>query len=160
MGIVRALEVRSIPVYDIAICRDARCFTGTPRAEACQSLSSSPRPRTLHLLLRPFDLSQPSLTPPPYTLDTPLTRHAAEALADVLTIEWGLAELKLEGGMIEDEASLKSILHALLISGTLPMLSLAGSRKVRSGGWRLLAVFMRKVCTVVSCKPERLGSIG
>ena len=66
-------------------------------------------------------------------------------LADVLTIEWGLAELKLEGGMIEDEAALKSILHALLISGTLGMLSLAGSRKVKSGGWRLLAIFLRRV---------------
>ena len=77
-------------------------------------------------------------------LDLSATTNAAEALADVLTIEWGLQELKLEGGMIEDEASLKSVLHALLVSGTLGMLSLAGSRKVRAGGWGLLAVFLRK----------------
>lgn len=46
---------------------------------------------------------------------------------------------------MEDDASLKTLLHALLVSGTLPNLSLAGSKKIRSSGWRLLAVFLRKV---------------
>jgi hypothetical protein len=101
----------------------------------------------MHLIFRPTDPNQPtdSIGGPPHALDTPLTRHAAEALADVLTVEWGLADLRLEGGMIEDDASLKTVLHALLVSGTLPMLSLAGSRKIRASGWRLLGVFLRRV---------------
>ena len=130
----------------------AECIT----ADIVQNLPTSPYPRTLSLLLRPFDLSTPAPPPPPYTLDTPLTRHAAEALADVLTIEWGLTELKLEGGCIEEEAALKSVLHALLVSGTLPTLSLAGNRKVRSGGWRLLSVFLRRVSPVIV---SRIGSV-
>ncbi len=78
-------------------------------------------------------------------LDTPLNRHAAEAFADVLTAEWGLTELKLENGVIDGDDSLKPILHALLISGTLPTLSLAGNKKIRANGWRLLAVFLKRV---------------
>ncbi|RXK36032.1 hypothetical protein M231_06680 [Tremella mesenterica] len=83
-------------------------------------------------------------TPSPHALDAPLNRHAAEAFADVLAIEWGLVELKLENGVLESEDALKPILHALLVSGNLPFLSLAGNKKIRSGGWRLLGVFLKK----------------
>ncbi len=62
-----------------------------------------------------------------------------------MTAEWGLSELKLENGVLEGDDALKPILHALLISGTLPTLSLAGNKKVRAGGWRLLAVFLKRV---------------
>lgn len=41
--------------------------------------------------------------------------------------------------------SLKPILHALLISGTLPQLSLSGNRKLRSQGWRMVAAYIKKV---------------
>ncbi len=39
---------------------------------------------------------------------------------------------------------LKAILHALLISGTLPTLNLAANRKVKYNGWRYLSGFMRR----------------
>ena len=55
-------------------------------------------------------------------------------------------DLKLEHGVIDGDDVLKPILHALLISGTLPTLSLAGNKKIKSGGWRLLAVFLKRVC--------------
>lgn len=47
--------------------------------------------------------------------------------------------------MIEDDLVLKPILHALLLSATLPSLSLAGNRKLRERSWRLLAIFLKKV---------------
>lgn len=41
--------------------------------------------------------------------------------------------------------SLKAILHSLLVSASLPTLSLANNKKVKAKGWRFLAVFVRKV---------------
>jgi hypothetical protein len=41
--------------------------------------------------------------------------------------------------------SLKPILHALLVSGTLPTLSLVNNRRIKATGWRLLAAFLKKV---------------
>ena len=69
-------------------------------------------------------------------------------MADVLIAEFGLVDLKLESGVIDGDDVLKPILHALLVSGTLPTLSLAGNKKIRAGGWRLLAVFMKRVSSV------------
>lgn len=40
--------------------------------------------------------------------------------------------------------SLKPILHALLVSGTLPHLSLAGNRKVKAAGWRATAHYIKR----------------
>ncbi len=41
-----------------------------------------------------------------FIIDPPLGRYAAEALADVLRVEWGLKKLVLEGGVIDgDEVS-------------------------------------------------------
>lgn len=54
-------------------------------------------------------------------------------------------ELKLENGVLEGDDALKPILHALLVSGTLPSLSLAGNKKIRPAGWRLLAGFFGRV---------------
>jgi protein phosphatase 1 regulatory subunit 37 len=107
-----------------------------------QVLPAPPRPRNIQLTL--LDMSVPPPYPP-YSLDAPLNRHAAEALADVLSAEWGLSDLRLENGVIEGEDALKPILHALLISGTLPNLGLGGNRKIKAGGWRLVAVFLKKV---------------
>ena len=39
---------------------------------------------------------------------------------------------------------LKAILHGLLISGTLPNLSLAGNKKIKYRGWQYVSVFMRR----------------
>jgi protein phosphatase 1 regulatory subunit 37 len=42
----------------------------------------------------------------------------------------------------------KHILHALLVSGSLPTLSLANNRKIKAKGWRFIAIFLRKVWSV------------
>ncbi|CAD6576198.1 MAG: hypothetical protein TREMPRED_001605, partial [Tremellales sp. Tagirdzhanova-0007] len=136
-------SARLVTLYENACrLREERPRTGIIRALE-KLLASSSRPRHLHLHLKPIDPLQPPHTAP-NQLETPLKRHAAEALADLLTAEWGLSELKLENGVIEGEETLKPILHALLVSGTLPTLSLAGNKKVRSGGWHLLAVFLKR----------------
>lgn len=105
--------------------------------------------RNLRISLSPRDASAPvpasQSTAIYHYIDTPLNRHAAESLADVLLAEWGLADLRLENGMIDSDEVLKPILHALLISATLPSLSLSGNRKIRAGGWRLIAVFLKRV---------------
>lgn len=54
------------------------------------------------------------------TVDPPLGKYAAQAFADVLSVEWGLARLALQDGVLDqDEVStLKSIhLWVLLILG-------------------------------------------
>lgn len=40
--------------------------------------------------------------------------------------------------------SIKPIIHALLVSGNLPSLSLSNNRKIRSQGWRLIAYYVRR----------------
>lgn len=107
-------------------------------------LPGPPRPRAIHIVLRTPDDSTP-VPSSQHPIDSPLNRHAAEAFADVLTTEWGLIDLKLENGAIDGDDALKPILHALLISGSLPTLSLAGNRKIKAPGWRLLAVFLKRV---------------
>ncbi|PWY99598.1 RNI-like protein, partial [Testicularia cyperi] len=86
-------------------------------------------------------------TPPALkTMDlsfVPLDRHAVEPIADLLSVDFGLNKLVLENCALTDE-SVKSILHALLVSGTLPNLSLASNRKIRYNGWRYVAIFMRR----------------
>lgn len=90
----------------------------------------------------------PAPTPPSpshHFLEQPLNRHAAEALADVLTVEWGLSKLSFENGALETDDALKPILHALLISGKLSSLGLAGNKKLKPSAWRLVALFLRRV---------------
>ncbi|EPQ27376.1 uncharacterized protein PFL1_04915 [Pseudozyma flocculosa PF-1] len=74
---------------------------------------------------------------------TPLDRQAVEPIADLLSVDFGLTKLLLENCSLTD-SSLKSILHALLVSGTLPNLSLASNRKIRLNGWKYVAIFMRR----------------
>ncbi|RSH95673.1 hypothetical protein EHS25_000765 [Saitozyma podzolica] len=139
-------SARLITLYESA-CRGREERPRVGIVRALEIIPKPPRPRHIHLTLRPFDPTLPpsqSQSSSPNTLDIPLNRHAAEALADVLTSEWGLVDLKLEGGLVETEDALKPILHALLVSGTLPSLSLVGNRKIKAGGWRLLAVFLKK----------------
>lgn len=87
---------------------------------------------------------------PPKTLDLSnemLTKEAIEALADVLAIDFGLKKLVLENCGLNDDC-VKPLVHALLVSGSLPHLSLAGNKRIRSRGWAVMAAFLAKVSIV------------
>jgi hypothetical protein len=73
----------------------------------------------------------------------PLDRPAIEPISDLLSIDFGLQKLVLENCGLTDEG-LKSILHGLLISGSLPNLSLASNRKLKYNAWRYVGIFMRR----------------
>lgn len=117
--------------------------------------ANTPQPR--HLLLSSDANLPPSAFSPneqtdrapnlPFKVEATLNKHVAESLADVLSLEWGLARLTLEGGILSDEA-LKPILHALLVSGTLPYLSLAGNKKIKPAGWRLVSDYLKQARTL------------
>ncbi|KAK8870050.1 hypothetical protein IAR55_000620 [Kwoniella newhampshirensis] len=134
---------RLVSLYESA-CRGREERSRVGIVRALEVIPAHPRHRSIHLTLRIVDHTTIGQTPTTNTLDAPFNRHSAEAFADVLSAEWGLFELKLEGGLIESEDALKPILHALLISGTLPVLGLAGNKKIKPAGWRLLAVFLKR----------------
>uniref|UniRef100_V5ETD3 RNI-like protein n=2 Tax=Kalmanozyma brasiliensis (strain GHG001) TaxID=1365824 RepID=V5ETD3_KALBG len=93
-----------------------------------------------------FQEAAQSAPPALKTMDlsfVPLDRHAVEPIADLLSVDFGLNKLVLENCALTDD-TVKSILHALLVSGTLPNLSLASNRKIRFRGWRFVAIFMRR----------------
>lgn len=73
----------------------------------------------------------------------PLDRQAIDPLADFLSVDFGLEKLLLENCGLSDDG-VKALLHGLLISGTLPNLSLASNRKIKYQGWRYVAIFMRR----------------
>lgn len=106
-----------------------------------------PRARHLHIALHKSERPSPPSQPSPSYLEIPIPRDGSEPLADLLAVDWGLTDLRLENGTFESDDCLKPVLHALLISGTLSSLSLAGNKRLRAPGWRLLAVFMQKVCS-------------
>ncbi|GAA5885556.1 hypothetical protein JCM3774_002989 [Rhodotorula dairenensis] len=72
-----------------------------------------------------------------------LSFGAIAALSDILAIDWGCKKLVLDGCGLDDE-SLKPLLHALLVSASIPTISLAGNKRIRNKGWKYLAVFLRK----------------
>ncbi|GAA5851687.1 hypothetical protein JCM8547_001173 [Rhodosporidiobolus lusitaniae] len=85
-------------------------------------------------------------TTPPKQLDlsnTFLSRSADEALSDLLALDWGCKKLVLDNCGLDDE-SLKPLLHALLVSGCIPTVSLAGNKRIKQKGWKLIAIFVRK----------------
>ncbi|GAA5839102.1 hypothetical protein JCM11251_003677 [Rhodosporidiobolus azoricus] len=85
-------------------------------------------------------------TTPPKTLDlahTSLSLGAAEALADLLSVDWGCKKVVLDSCGLDDD-SLRPILNALLVSASVPTLSLANNKRIKQRGWKLLAVFVRK----------------
>lgn len=105
---------------------------------------------------------------PPKSLDLSnelLSHGAIEALSDLLSVDFGLKKLTLESCGLDDEVrasflavwhkgklttarrtqSLKPLLHALLVSGSLPTLSLANNKRIKTKGWKLIAIFTRKV---------------
>lgn len=77
----------------------------------------------------------------------PLDRQAIEPIADFLSIDFGLQKLVMENCGLTD-GGLKSILHALLVSGTLSNLSLASNKRVKYHGWRFIGIFMRRACAL------------
>ncbi|GAA5984226.1 hypothetical protein JCM5350_002871 [Sporobolomyces pararoseus] len=83
---------------------------------------------------------------PPKTLDLSrelLSHGAVEALSDLLSVDFGLKKLVLDNCGLDDE-SIKPLVHALLVSGSIPTISLANNKRIRQKGWRLIAVFVRK----------------
>ncbi|GAA5929164.1 uncharacterized protein JCM15063_004071 [Sporobolomyces koalae] len=83
---------------------------------------------------------------PPNTLDLSrelLSHGAVEALSDLLSVDFGLKKLVLDNCGLDDE-SVKPLVHALLVSGSIPTISLAGNKRIRQKGWKLIAVFIRK----------------
>lgn len=72
-----------------------------------------------------------------------LDKHAIEPIADLLSVDFGLQKLVLENCGLADDG-LKSILHALLVSGSLPSLSLASNKRIKYHGWRYVGIFMRR----------------
>ncbi|GAA5913008.1 uncharacterized protein JCM6883_000487 [Sporobolomyces salmoneus] len=83
---------------------------------------------------------------PPKTLDLSrelLSHGAVEALSDLLSVDFGLKKLVLDGCGLDDE-SIKPLVHALLVSGCIPTISLANNKRIRQKGWKLLAIFVRK----------------
>ncbi|GAA6058458.1 hypothetical protein JCM3770_002732 [Rhodotorula araucariae] len=83
---------------------------------------------------------------PPRALDLSnelLSHGAVEALADLLSVDWGLKKLSLDHCGLDDE-SLRPLLHALLVSASIPTVNLAGNKRIRARGWKYIAVFVRK----------------
>ncbi|WWC85158.1 uncharacterized protein L201_000015 [Kwoniella dendrophila CBS 6074] len=137
---------RLVTLYESA-CRGREERPRVGIVRALETIPSPPKLRYIHLTLRPVDHTTIGIALPPGSpnnLDVPFTRYSAESFSDVLSAEWGLMELRLENGVLETEDSMKPILHSLLISGTLPSLSLSGNKKIKAGGWRLLAVFLKR----------------
>lgn len=110
--------------------------------ECCRTREEHPLKKMRLVFQEAAQSSPPALK----TMDlsfVPLDRHAVEPIADLLSVDFGLNKLVLENCALTDD-SVKSILHALLVSGTLPNLSIASNRKIRFRGWRFVAIFMRR----------------
>ncbi|KDQ16817.1 hypothetical protein BOTBODRAFT_30713 [Botryobasidium botryosum FD-172 SS1] len=83
---------------------------------------------------------------PPRTLDlsgVKLTVHSAAALADLLSVEWGLRKLILSDCDLDD-LSIKSILHALLIPASLPHFSLSCNKRLKSPAFKLIGFYLEQ----------------
>jgi hypothetical protein len=99
-------------------------------------------------IMKVREIIKQSAPAPPKVLDltgVPLNRvGAAEVLGDLLSVDFGLKSLVLSSCSLEDHY-LKPILHGLLVSGSLPSISFANNPKLRAKGWKLIAVFIKKV---------------
>ncbi|KAG8979777.1 hypothetical protein FRB94_011521 [Tulasnella sp. JGI-2019a] len=83
---------------------------------------------------------------PPRVLDLTgikLSPFSATALADTLSMEWGLRKLVLKDCDLE-ELALKPILHALLIPQSLPYLSLSGNKRLKPAAFKLIGIYATK----------------
>ena len=110
--------------------------------ECCRTREEHPLKKMRSVFLEASQQDPPGLK----TIDLsflPLDRQAIEPVADLLSVDFGLNKLALENCGLTDDG-LKSILHALLVSGSLPSLSLASNRKIKYHGWRFVGIFMRR----------------
>ncbi|KAE8215049.1 hypothetical protein CF326_g9753 [Tilletia indica] len=99
---------------------------------------------------------------PLHTLDLstiPLDQDAVDPLADMLSVDFGLDKLVLENCMLTDEG-LKAFLHALLISGTLPNLSLASNKKIKLQGWNQQVALGEIVSALERAQKELVSPAG
>ncbi|KAF8509532.1 hypothetical protein BU17DRAFT_56039 [Hysterangium stoloniferum] len=110
-------------------CCAGREETANPTVSAALRHAGKTSPRSL-------DLSGIQLTP-----------HAAAALADILTIEWGLRKLVLRECDLDD-MTLKPLLHALLITNTLLFLSIASNRAMKVPAFKLVGAYISKAKTI------------
>ncbi|PPQ80139.1 hypothetical protein CVT25_001438 [Psilocybe cyanescens] len=76
-----------------------------------------------------------------------LTFTSASILSDVFSIEWGLRKLVFRECDLDDH-TIKPILHALLIPGTLSFLSVASNRKLKAAAFRLIGAYVKKAKTL------------
>lgn len=90
-----------------------------------------------------------------------LTVTSAAILSDVFTIEWGLRKLVFRECNLDDQVRfryffqfnflivvlqmLKSMLHALLIPGSLTFLSVASNRRLKAPAYRVIGAYVSKV---------------
>ncbi|KAL0081645.1 hypothetical protein F4703DRAFT_1918157 [Phycomyces blakesleeanus] len=72
----------------------------------------------------------------------PITRRTAEPLADVLCLDFGLKELILNNCDLEDD-TIKVLLHSLLLTDTLCELSLMDNKKIKTTGFKYVAVYIK-----------------
>ncbi|KAJ3086591.1 hypothetical protein HK102_012875, partial [Quaeritorhiza haematococci] len=69
------------------------------------------------------------------------------SLADLFVVDFALKKLRLDNTALEDEV-LKIILHAILTCNSLPWLSLANNRRLKTNGMKYIAVFVKKSKTL------------
>lgn len=75
--------------------------------------------------------------------NVPLTAGSVLVLSDLLSVKFGLKRLILENCGLDDE-TIKPILHALLVSGSPPTLSIANNKRLKAKGWRMISSFMSR----------------
>lgn len=76
-----------------------------------------------------------------------LSLHSAYALADILSIEWGLRKLVLRECDLTHQ-TIKPILHALLITNTLLFFSIASNRNMKLPAFKLVGAYVSKSTTI------------
>ncbi|KAI8138295.1 hypothetical protein BJV82DRAFT_631776 [Fennellomyces sp. T-0311] len=71
-----------------------------------------------------------------------MSRRVVEPIADVLGLGFDLQELVLSNCSLEDDA-LKVLLHTLLLNDTLRYLSLAENKKLKTAGFKYIAIYVK-----------------
>ncbi|KAF9306239.1 hypothetical protein BGZ74_007005 [Mortierella antarctica] len=79
----------------------------------------------------------------------PLPRKTLDPISDVLTLEFGLSHLVLDNCSLEDD-TLKMLLYSLLLTDTLTSLSVQDNKKIKSTGFKYIAVFVKKTKSLKS----------
>ncbi|KAL1917366.1 uncharacterized protein VTP21DRAFT_5022 [Calcarisporiella thermophila] len=106
----------------------------------CKQREEPPLDRVIQCLQRA------STSPDHLELDltgAPLERHVIEPLADLLTLRFGLRQLILDECGIENEC-LRILLHSLVLTDEIEVLSLAGNRRIKADGFKYIAIYMNK----------------